>query len=84
MENELDKETAVEWYEKEINLLIEKYQSNEISEREFITMKHNLFYQAQQIEKKQIINAYNYGQQIPPFIYAEQYYAKTYGGKDGK
>ena len=84
MENELDKETAVEWYEKEINLLIEKYQSNEISEREFITMKHNLFYQAQQIEKKQIINAYNYGQQIPPFIYAEQYYAKTYGNNNGE
>jgi hypothetical protein len=29
-------------------------------------------------EKKQIMNAYNNGQQIPPFEYAEQYYNQTY------
>jgi hypothetical protein len=29
-------------------------------------------------EKEQIMNAYNNGQQIPPFEYAEQYYNQTY------
>jgi hypothetical protein len=42
--------TAVEWYEKEINFLIEKYEAKEISKREFITMKHNLFYNAKEME----------------------------------
>jgi len=51
--------TAVEWYEIEINSLIEKYESKEISKREFITMKHNLFYQAKEVEKQQIIDFTN-------------------------
>lgn len=33
---------------------------------------------ALKIEKEQIIHAYNSGQQIPPFEYAEQYYNETY------
>jgi len=48
------KQTAVELYEIEIDLLIEKYESKEISKREFITMKHNIFYQAKEIEKQQL------------------------------
>jgi hypothetical protein len=48
--------TAVEWYEKEINFLIEKYEAKEISKREFITMQHNLFYNAKEMEKQQIID----------------------------
>lgn len=30
------------------------------------------------MEKEQIMNAYNNGQQIPPFEYAEQYYNEHY------
>ena len=48
------KQTAVELYEIEIDLLIEKYESKEISKREFITMKHNIFYQAKEMEKQQL------------------------------
>ena len=77
MEN---KQTAVEWYEQEINLLIEKYQSNEISQREFITMKHNLFYQAKEMEKQQIKDAYEQGD--IQLVNGEQYYEKRYEGKD--
>ena len=47
------KQTAVEWYEKEVNSLIEKYEAKEISKRDFITMKHNLFYPAKEMEKQQ-------------------------------
>jgi len=32
-------------------------------------------------EKEQIVNAYNSGQQIPPFEFAEKYYNETYGDK---
>jgi hypothetical protein len=55
------KQTAVEWYEKEINSLIEKYEEKEISQREFITMKHNLFYKAKEMEKQQIFDVYYEG-----------------------
>jgi hypothetical protein len=37
--------------------------------------------EAIEMEKQQIKDAYNYGQQIPPFEYAEQYYTETYGNK---
>ncbi len=33
------------------------------------------------VEKEQIKEAYNYGQQIPPFEYAEKYYNETYENK---
>jgi HEPN domain-containing protein len=34
--------------------------------------------QAKEMEKQQIIDAYNNGQQIPPFEYAKQYYKETF------
>ena len=74
MENELDKQqTAVEW-------LIEQIECRGLITKEL----REEFKQAKAMEKEEIINAYNYGQQIPPFIYAEQYYAKTYGNNNGE
>ena len=32
-------------------------------------------------EKEVIMDAYNYGQQIPPFDYAEKYYTETFNTK---
>ena len=84
MEN---KQTTVEWYEQEINLLIEKYQSNEISQREFITMKHNLFYQAKEIEKEQMCKfaykCHNHYKVNGDFK-IEEYYEEKYGGNNGE
>jgi hypothetical protein len=37
--------------------------------------------EAKEKEKRQIKDAYNHGQQIPPFEYAEKYYNETYGDK---
>jgi hypothetical protein len=65
------KQTAVEWLED--NLI-----GNPFSEKDF-AHNVNVFKQAKEMEKEQIQDAYNYGQQIPPFEYAEQYYNKTYG-----
>jgi hypothetical protein len=74
MENELNKMTAVEWLIEDLG----EYFPHGVGGIELMVKK------AKEMEKQQIKDAYNYGQQIPPFIYAEQYYAKTYGGKDGK
>jgi hypothetical protein len=60
------KQTAVEW-------LIEQYTQGNYS--------WEAYEQAKEMEKEQIKEAYNYGQQIPPFEYAEKYYNETYGDK---
>lgn len=79
------KQTAVEWYEKEINSLFEKYEAKQISIRDFLIMKHNLFYPAKQMEKEQILDAYHQSKIDTHFekeIYGKIYYKETYG-KDG-
>jgi DNA-directed RNA polymerase delta subunit len=75
------KQTAVEWYEKEINSLFEKYEAKEISKRDFITMKHNLFYQAKEMEKQQIIDSIsnaNKSNNRNVSLNPEQYYNETF------
>ena len=65
------KQTAVEFLCDELHNVIELYKS-EWEELDSIVKK------AKEMEKNQIIDAYNYGQQIPPFEYAEQYYNETF------
>jgi len=82
------KQTAVEWYENEINALFDKYENKEISESEFLIMKHNLFYPAKEMEKKQIIDARVDGDTWSTAIkemrtkYAELYYNETFNTKE--
>jgi hypothetical protein len=64
------KQTAVEWYFTELW---------SAPKDKFIW--HSILIKAKEMEKEQIKDAYNYGQQIPPFEYAEQYYNETYGDK---
>jgi hypothetical protein len=59
--------TAVEW-------LIEELEMNIL----WNDKARKAFEQAKEMEKEQICNAYNFGQQIPPFEYAEQYYNETF------
>jgi hypothetical protein len=54
------KQTAVEWYENEIDALFEKYDDKEISKSEFMIMKHNLFYPAKEMEKEQACDFADY------------------------
>ena len=78
----MSKQTAVEWYEKEINSLIEKYEAKEILKREFIYMKHNLFYNAKEMEKEMTIDAYLAGYSATENQGdSEQYYNETYKNK---
>jgi hypothetical protein len=62
--------TAVEW-------LVEQVKSPEWQDC-FIWHKEEIFQQALSMERQQIMDAYNYGQQIPPFEYAEKFYNETY------
>ena len=57
--------TAVEWLEERLN-------------RNGLGLTIEEIKQAKEMEKEQICNAYNFGQQIPPFEYAEQYYNETF------
>jgi hypothetical protein len=75
------KQTAVEWYEIEISSLFEKYEAKEISIRDFIIMKHNLFYLAKEMEKQQIINSIsnaNKSNNRNVSLNPEQYYNETF------
>ena len=76
------KETAVEWYEKEINSLFQKYAAKQISLADFLIMKHNLFYPAKEMEKEQIKYAFDEGLwEVGYFLKnsnAEKYYKETY------
>jgi HEPN domain-containing protein len=63
------KQTAVEWLEEFLK------------DRYILMNSEAIFQHAKEMEKEQIQDAYNYGQQIPPFEYAEKYYNETYGQK---
>ena len=68
------KQTAIEW-------LLEQILNNKgvrvISTSTFY-IKDEVVEQAEEMFEQQIIDAYNNGQQIPPFEYAEQYYNETF------
>lgn len=58
-----NKQTAVKW-------LYQRILAKDIK---------SVFEKAKAMEREQIIDAYNSGQQIPPFEYAEKFYNETYG-----
>jgi hypothetical protein len=81
----VSKPTSLDLYEKEINSLIERYEAKEISKREFITIKHNLFYNAKEMEKEQITEAFKEGNLYHGWALKhepEQYYNETYKKED--
>ena len=67
--------TAVEWLQEQLKDGV-KY--NPLEKNGYSNAEQRLFQQAKEMEKKQLIDAYNNGQQIPPFEYSEQYYNETY------
>jgi hypothetical protein len=73
------KQTAVEFAFEELN----KWRVENFGIDALIGIPQEILDKAKQMERKQIMDAYNSGQQIPPFEYAEQYYNETYG-KDEK
>jgi hypothetical protein len=81
----MSKQTAVEWFENEINALIRKYENQEISKRDYSIMRHNLFYPAKAMEKEQIEDAFSESRLTHPMIGFKHesfndYFNETYGG----
>ena len=76
----MSKQTAVEWYEKEKTALLIKLENQKITLGEFAVKNVDLFQQAKQMEREQIIKAFNEGTfSEMEKIDAEDYYNQTYG-----
>jgi hypothetical protein len=74
------KQTAVEWYaEQEIKLTLD-FISKKINDFEYGIKKLRLIEQAKEMEKEQIIEAYNTSFLLrdKPYSTAEKYYKETY------
>ena len=84
------KQTAVEWYANASHELIVKKNNGEITNTDFLIMHHNLFYEAQKMEKEQIEEAWDEGQECEyqyhinaaPKYNSNTYYNETYGGNN--
>jgi hypothetical protein len=80
-------QTALEWYDNEIEKLFNQFTIDKINIYEFRTKRFKLIEQAKEMEKERIETAYNkgtvhgidYPESILP-ITGEQYYNETYGG----
>ena len=83
----MSKQTAVEWYANASHELIVKKNNGEITNTDFLIMHHNLFYEAQKMEKEQIEIAFakSYLTGCEEVSYndankaSENYYNETYG-----
>ena len=80
----MKKQTAVEWYNlKVIELMTQREQEN-IDVLEFRNQLDLLLTQAKEMEKKQIIDAYEYSYGVASFktgTTSEQYYNETFKNK---
>jgi len=72
------KQTAVEWYANASHELIVKKNNGEITNVDFLILHHNLFYEAQKMEKEQIETAWYDGISGGQCGTSEQYYNETY------
>lgn len=71
------KQTAVDWLEKE--LLKNGYVNKAYYNQDSLNHLENLIEQAKEMEKKQMIDAWEDGQDSFSSRNAEQYYNETYG-----
>lgn len=82
------KQSSVEWYANASHELIVKKSNGEITEREFLTMHHNLFYDAEAMHKEEMFEyikqKYCIGRMSLEFhtLEFEQYYNETFGGNN--
>lgn len=80
--------SSIEWYANASHELIVKKSNGEITEREFLTMHHNLFYDAEAMHKEEVVKAFDEGQEYEyqvhinsaPKFDSETYYNETFGG----
>jgi hypothetical protein len=84
----MSKQTAVEWYANASHELIVKKNNGEITNTDFLIMHHNLFYEAQKMEKEQMKEAaldnVTTNEKLRKIfeIQFEDFFKETYGGQD--
>jgi hypothetical protein len=77
----MKKQTAVDYLHARYMYVTWLRNRDEISANKADDFRKMYFELAKRMEKEQITDAYNHGQQIPPFEYSEKYYNETYGDK---
>lgn len=70
--------TALDWYCKEMNYLKINYTIGNIDENEYLIKQVQIYQQAKQIMKQQIIDAWCNALDLNASEYAEQYYKETF------
>ena len=79
----MEKQTALEWYNTQLNLYGDMAFNKAISLGEYHIKKQELLEQAKQMEKEQITEAVKYGySDWGSAKDAEQYYNETFGGSN--
>ena len=84
------KQSSIEWYANASHELIVKKDNGEITNREFLTMHHNLFYDAEAMHKEEVVKAFDEGQECEyqvhinsaPKYDSETYYNETFAGNN--
>jgi hypothetical protein len=71
------KQTAFEWYMEQHNILVQVCENMPVDER--FKRFSSLVDKVKEMEKEQIINAYEYTA-VGTSHYGKQYYEQTYGG----
>jgi len=71
------KQTAVEWLFLQMENLITKAKVTDMDNNDFVIEKVKLLQQAKEMEKEQIINAFNYGQ-VDLGMEADEYYNNNF------
>jgi glucose-6-phosphate 1-dehydrogenase len=69
--------TAVEWLFLQMENLITKAKVTDMDNNDFVISKVKLLQQAKEMDKEQIINAFNYGQ-IDLGMEADEYYNNNF------
>jgi hypothetical protein len=73
------KQTALDWYiEQNFNNIVQ-FESHQISQDEYVIAYNNLLNQAKQMEKEQIIDAYEQGDKYKLNFSGKQFFNETYG-----
>ena len=69
--------TALDWYCKEMNYLKINYTIGNINENEYLIKQVQIYQQAKQMMKQQIIDTWCNALDLNAFEYSEQYYKET-------
>ena len=79
----MGKQSSIEWYASSSHELIVKKNNGEITEREFLTMHHNLFYDAEAMHKEEVQDVYRISPNNELWSNSGiDYYNETFGGNN--